>query len=84
MTIISKDGKEYPTVKECLAADQAYDEAVAAENLKKETLKQQKEFRKAEVEEAYKVYVELLKNYLKDYHIYKSETPVFDWFPWNF
>lgn len=36
MRIIGKDGQEYKSEKECLIADKAYDEKIAAEKLKTE------------------------------------------------
>ena len=36
MRIISKTGKEYSTVEECLAAEKEYDEQIAQEKAKKE------------------------------------------------
>lgn len=39
MVILGKDGKEYRNVKDCLAADDAFDKRVAEEAAKKEALK---------------------------------------------
>ena len=75
MKIISeKTGKTYNTVNECLEAEKQYDEALAAEKLKKEELAKARKERAAEVEEAYsaildaqKVYREKLDAFVKDY-----------------
>lgn len=81
MKIISeKTNKTYATVEECLAAEKAYDEKIAAEKQKQERLEKNKKLRYDEVEAACKKYSEardyyrdLLMQYIKDYGEYKTE-----------
>ena len=69
MKIISeKTGKTYETVDACLADEKAFDDAVIAENKKKEELAKNRKARATEVEEAYKKISEARKNYYKILH----------------
>ena len=69
-----KTGKEYKTVKECQAAETAYDAEKAEESKKKAELAEARKTRAKEIEEAYKVardaekhYFELRNAFVKDY-----------------
>ena len=74
MKIIGKDGKEYTSVEECMKAEKAFDEAVAAEKRKKEELQKSRKERAQKVEDAYKAmvdartaYNEELNKFIKDF-----------------
>lgn len=69
-----KTNKEYKTVADCLAAEEAYDKEKAAEKAKKEELTAKRKERAAEVDDAFKaileakkVYKEKLDAFVKDY-----------------
>ena len=77
MRIFAKDGKEYKTYHEALAAEKKYDEMVAEENARKEQLKADRATRAKEVEDAFKAvaaanknYQEVLNAFVKDYGSY--------------
>ena len=63
-------GKEYKTVEECQKAEEEMAIQKAAEAAKADKLKKERKQRAAEVDEAYKNYMKLLNNFVKDYGSY--------------
>ena len=82
-------GKEYKTVEECQKAEEEIAVQRAAEAAKADKLKKERKERAAEVNEAYKNYMKLLNNFVKDYgsyHIsFRSDDGLFtDFFKYAF
>jgi uncharacterized FlaG/YvyC family protein len=65
-------GKEYKTVEECQKAEEEIAIQRAAEAAKADKLKKERKERAAEVDEAYKNYMKLLNNFVKDYGSYHT------------
>lgn len=89
MRIFAKDGKEYKSYEEAVAAEKAYDQKVAEEKARKELRDAKRAERAKEVEEAFKEvaaanknYHELLNAFIKDYGSYHQtvrDTDIDDW-----
>lgn len=82
-------GKEYKTVEECQKAEEEVAIQRAAEAAKADKLKKERKERAAEVDEAYKNYMKLLNNFVKDYGSYhvsfRSDDGLFtDFFKYAF
>lgn len=65
-------GKEYKTVEDCQKAEEEIAIQRAAEAAKADKLKKERKERAAEVDEAYKNYMKLLNNFVKDYGSYHT------------
>jgi uncharacterized FlaG/YvyC family protein len=63
-------GKEYKTVEECQHDEEQVAVQKAAEAAKADKLKKERKQRAEEVNEAYKNYMKLLNNFVKDYGSY--------------
>ena len=82
-------GKEYKTVEECEKAEDAYQVEQAAKAAKEDKLKKERKERAAEVDAAYKNYMKLLNDFVKDYGSYhvsfRSDDGLFtDFFKYAF
>lgn len=82
-------GKEYKTVEECQRDEEQVAVQKAAEAAKADKLKKERKQRAEEVNEAYKNYMKLLNNFVKDYGSYhlslRSDDGLFtDFFKYAF